>query len=184
MSCRQTLKREIYCNAVIVIDRLSCCLKKVTIQCFGEFRLCLDGRDQSGVINSGKIEELLAYLLLQDGKYVNKKRVAAALWPQLETERGMDNLYKNIKKLQRLCADNLPLQLEVIPEKLRLDLENVESDIIIFEKLCGSKRQADLQQALKLYQGQLFEWNNYEWCEIETGYYDWLFLSIRSKLYA
>ena len=46
----------------------------MTIQCFGEFRLCLDGRDQSGVINSGKIEELLAYLLLQDGKYVNKKK--------------------------------------------------------------------------------------------------------------
>ena len=60
---------------------------------------------------------------------------------------------------------------------LQLKLDNVESDLFQFEKLMGGRDCIEnLEQAVKLYRGSLYEEENYEWISEKDAFYDNLYV--------
>lgn len=74
--------------------------------CFGSF----DVRDQQQQIvkwPTRKAEELFAYFLIHQGEYINKWELLDILWPDMEKERGLHNLYNTIYRIKPVLK-NLP----------------------------------------------------------------------------
>jgi two-component SAPR family response regulator len=68
------------------------------INCFGAFAALRNG--QHVEIGNSKARELTALLLLDRGRPMSKRRAAEYLWPDTETGRALDCLYKVLRNIK------------------------------------------------------------------------------------
>lgn len=144
---------------------------KVEIHCFRHFSIIADGKEINLGWRTRKAEELIAYLLCEKGRFVSKEKIAEALWPDLDGEKGISNLYLAyyyIKKQENKMGVKIPIQSE--RGKMRIRLEEVDCDMVRFDRLvegCTDSHAANrielMERAVELYQGAL----------LEDGYYSW-----------
>ncbi len=154
--------------------------KKIKINCFGRLSIYQEGQEMGIVMNSRKARELIAFLMTYQGAAVSKVTVCEALWGDADIQRSLDSLYKLVKKIRRMP---ISFQLKSNRGMLQLKLDNVESDLLQFEKLMGERDCIEnLEQAVKLYRGSLYEEENYEWISEKDAFYDNLYVDTISFL--
>ena len=143
--------------------------------CFGGFSVYYHGVTMG--IASKKAKELLALLLLQNGRPLSKKVIAELLWPDKIPQKSMACFYKTNQYLK-----NVPEFKEIFPlinsgGALSLDMSQVYSDINEFSQLL---RQAptieNRRRMLLLYQGSLFQNETFEWLSSQEAYFDMEYL--------
>ena len=144
---------------------------KIEINCFRHFSIKADGKEINTGWRTRKAGELLAYLLCEKGRFVSKEKIAGALWPELDGEKSVSNLYLAyyyIKKQESKMGVKIPIESE--RGKMRIRLEEVDCDLVSFDRLveAGSdinsqNRIALMEKVVGLYQGAL----------LEDGYYSW-----------
>ncbi len=149
---------------------------------FDHFSLYVDGQEKTAALHSRKVAEMIAFLLCHAGETIDKKSVAQALWNDFKTALAMDNLYKTIKKLSLLPQHGIPLFIENTRGEIRLQTDNIESDIFSFEVWSRSKLPKDWERAAQLYRGLLLYQDCFSWCQAIEGYYDCLYLENAEKL--
>lgn len=148
--------------------------QKIKINCFRHFSILAGGKEINSGWRTRKAEELIAYLLCEKGKFVAKEKIAEALWPELDGEKSVSNLYLAyyyIKKQENTKGIKIPI--ESARGKMRIRLEELDSDLISFDSIVKASsdlnlnipdRIALMETALELYQGAL----------LEDGYYSWV----------
>lgn len=162
--------------------------KSVVINCFGKLSIVVDGTEITSNMRK-KSEELLAFLLCYEGRFVAKERVMDALWPDMNREKAANNLYVayyNLKKPELGCLSEF---VESARGKMRIKAENIECDMFRFKdiyKQCGreiDEGELDVaNNAIEIYKGVLFEENYYTWASIEQAELDIMYLDLLDRI--
>ncbi|WP_341280407.1 response regulator [Paenibacillus sp. FSL H8-0537] len=142
---------------------------KIEIQCFGDFAVFIDGNLIDDNWRTKKTEELLAYLLCMNGKYVSRERIINELWPDLEMNKGYANLYTtqyNLKK--RFNAFGIHHLIKSKLGNIWLNIEDIKVDLLEFDYFSKNYNEDKsnmeiLEQMVELYKGMLFENKLYSW---------------------
>ncbi|ANY66427.1 hypothetical protein BBD42_08115 [Paenibacillus sp. BIHB 4019] len=142
---------------------------KIEVKCFGDFSVFIDGKLIDDNWRTKKTEELLAYLLCMNGKYVSRERIINDLWPDLEMNKGYANLYTtqyNLKK--RFNAFGIHHLIKSRLGNIWLNIEDIKVDLLEFDRFSKSYNEDKsnmeiLEQMVELYKGMLFENKLYSW---------------------
>jgi len=165
------------------------CEHKTTVNCFGKLSVVVGGTE----VNLGlrkKSEELLAYLICAEGRFIAKEKIMEALWPEVEKDKAANNLYVAFYNLKRQDCIALTESLESVRGKMRICPERIECDLYEFKKLarlCGrvDGNTADTaRKAAELYRGGLFEENYYDWAALPQAEFDVQYLELLEKAVA
>jgi DNA-binding SARP family transcriptional activator len=125
----------------------------------GTFDLRL-GDEPLAPFESGRLESLMAYLLLHRDAPQPRQRVAFRLWPDSTEQQAHTNLRKVLHNLRRALPD-ADHWIDVTPRTLRWRAEaGLWLDVEEFERAIGEGR---LEEALDLYAGELLEERYDEW---------------------
>lgn len=144
--------------------------KKIQINCFGRLSIYQDGQEMGIAMHSKKARELIAFLMTYHGAAVKKETVCEALWKDKAPHRSLDSLYKLVKKIKKMP---ISFQLESNRGMLQLGIDNIESDLFQFQKLMMKRESIEnLEQAVNLYSGSLYEEEDFEWISNKEAFYD------------
>ena len=163
-------------------DRLAATLKRIKaipkttvsqqleIRCFGHFSIYHNGQDINVNWRTRKAEELLAYLICNKGSYVSKEKIADALWPDLDGDKSMANLYLAYYYVKKMKPDfGVALPVQSARGKMRFDMNQVKCDLMDFIRLSeelGFINEANLElanQALDVSSREPFEDSYFPW---------------------
>jgi DNA-binding SARP family transcriptional activator len=146
-------------------------------------------------IEPRKAEELLIYLLLYRDQPQSRERLADVLWGEIAPEQSKAYLRKALWQLQArfepyyekgmILVDGEWLQLN--PDfEFWLDIETLETAFQNTKGLRGKDLQAEqakrIQEAVKIYRGQLLEGWYQDWCLYERERFQYLYLAMLDKL--
>lgn len=163
---------------------------EISVSCFGHFSILVDGNEINAGWRTRKAEELIAYLLSEKGHFVSKEKIAEALWPELDAEKSVSNLYLAyyyIKKQENNLRVNIPVESH--RGKMRINVDHISCDMLEFDQLiyAGNKAVAGqmaayLEKAAEIYQGLLFEDRYYEWVGTIQGSYEYRYVELLNSL--
>ena len=144
---------------------------KIKINCFRNFSIIADGKEINNGWRTRKAEELIAYLVCEKGRFVSKEKIAEALWPELDGEKSVSNLYLAyyyIKKQENRMGVKIPIESE--RGKMRIRLEEVDCDMVMFDRFIkeiadarDTNRIELMEKAAELYLGLLLDYGYYSW---------------------
>lgn len=102
-----------------------------------------------------KSKTLLAILVLNRGREVSRDKLVRALWPESPLEVARKNFYSVWSQLRRTltCPDGTCPYLVREQDACRLNIDLVESDIVLFEAICRTLffGQVDASEWKKLF---------------------------------
>lgn len=149
-------------------------MDKLHIQLLGGFRLSSDSSPLPGFHQSRR-QALLSYLLLHRHKPQSRQQVAFLFWPDSTEKQAQTNLRKLVHGIRRALPDSAQY-LDITTQSIlwRLDAP-FTADVVLFEdrlrEALASERKADirsaLEQAIKLYAGDLLPGFDDEWIMVE-----------------
>ena len=174
-------------------------MPSLNIRLFGKFAAELDGRRITG-LDSGKLQELFCYLLLNRRRPHSREVLATLLWGDSPTAQSKKYLRQALWQLQNLLAlseRKLNRRLLVIDA----DWVNVNAeadywfDVREFERSFGEAQgtrgqhfepdTADrIAKAVDLYRGELLEGCYDDWCLVERERLQNMYLMMLDKLMA
>lgn len=150
--------------------------KKLRISCFKRLSM-YHGSDMINLNwRTKKAEELIAYLICEEGDFISKDKVITSLWPELDSKKGMNNLYTTLYYIRRQAQKtNVAIPIESLRGKMRFNLDGIEVDLIDMKEayqqfLDGDK--VELEEIRSLYRGMLLEEHDYPWAMILQNLYD------------
>jgi DNA-binding SARP family transcriptional activator len=161
----------------------------VTVRLFGRFQVEQDGRVLNGW-SAHKAQELFAYLLLYRERIHARQVLAGSLWPESTIEQAMKYLRQALWQLQAVVNHNV---LEVDAERvclkpgadLWLDVEEFEYASVNVQGIPGEELDAQgaqlVQEALKVYRGDLLEGSYQDWCLFERERLQRVYLGMLDK---
>src|SRR5712692_9485215 len=134
-----------------------------------------------------KAIELFAYLLLAQ-KRVSREIVATALWPDADEGVGRRRLRTTLSRLRQVLRAVPDTRLEATASTIFLDCP-MQVDAILFEaqvasvdQLLSPEQDLLMQEAVRLYQGDLLEGRVYNWCEERREYLRSLYARLLRRL--
>lgn len=163
--------------------------KQLMLHCFGQFSIQADGEEVVVPWRTRKAEELLAYLACAKGQFVSKEKLAGTLWPELSQEKSKANFYLTFHYLRKqLTEANLALPIESERGKVRLNPEQLDLDIALFEKMIPQLEELSdetatiAEAAAAIYKAPLLDGHYYEWSVPLGWHYELLHHELIKKL--
>ncbi|MFC5467395.1 response regulator [Cohnella suwonensis] len=136
------------------------------IRCFGAFEV----RNAAGELlrwRTRKTEELFAYFLCHPNREIVKWKLADALWPDMDEDRAMNNMYNSVYRLKKTLKEHgLGIDVLKTQDGYSLDTGGMEYDVALFGAGDPNSAAAGLsheQQLCKAYRGRLLETKDYGW---------------------
>jgi two-component SAPR family response regulator len=164
-------------------------LKKIKIACFRHFSIHYEDRDINVNWRTRKAEELLAYLICKKGDFVAKEKIADALWPELDGDKSMANLYLTYYYITKQeAASGVIFPIESVRGKMRFCMDRVDCDLLEFDrfaedcKTINSTNASLAENALALYTGHVFEDSYYSWVVGFQQEYERIQMNLRERL--
>lgn len=169
-------------------------MTQLSIQLFGKFTIQADGKRLGG-IDSSKVQELLAYLLIYRDRPHPRESLAELLWEASSTAQSKKYLRQALWQIQQLLpkAEGEPL-IWIEPDWIRISPEaHYWLDVAEFESAfelvhgvpghqLGDKIVALLVQAAGLYRGDLLGGWYSDWCLFERERLQNMWLATLDKL--
>jgi len=127
---------------------------KLKVFLLGGFRLECDSRPRVAITRK-KGQALLALLALRPGPGYPREALTALLWPDSSDEEARHSLRQELHELRRALASTRTRALIVDGERIALDPDAVEVDVVKFERLAADGTPEALKRAAALYDGDL-----------------------------
>src|SRR5580765_5419150 len=102
-----------------------------------------------------KAQALLAYLGIRPGQSHPRDKLAALLWGEKSDEQARGGLRHALVVLRRALADADPPPLRIEGQTLALNSDEVEVDVVTFERRVAEGTPEALERAAELYRGDL-----------------------------
>jgi DNA-binding SARP family transcriptional activator len=166
-------------------------MSELSIQLFGKFTIQADGKRLGG-IDSSKVQELLAYLLVYRDRPHTREGLAELLWQASSTAQSKKYLRQALWQMQQWLPTERLILIE--PDWIRVSPEaNYWLDVAEFEDAfalaqgvpghqLGDKIIALLVQAASFYRGDLLEGWYSDWCLYERERLQNMWLATLDKL--
>jgi len=160
---------------------------RLRLELLGSFRVLTDSRF-AGRAPSARQQELIAFLILHARRApVPRQRIAGSLWPESNDAQALTNLRRELHHL-RDAWPALEALIDVGSRTLAWRGDTgVPVDIVAFEQLTErglSGDRAALQDAARLYQGELLPDITVEWIETDREHLRQRAKSVLSRLVA
>jgi DNA-binding SARP family transcriptional activator/predicted negative regulator of RcsB-dependent stress response len=126
------------------------------LQLLGGFRL-QDASGREVRVTSRKGRALLAYLATRESEICTRDRLARLLWDDTDEELARTSLRQALTALRKSLPSDAHAVLIADAESVRLDFEQVHTDLSAFRRCLGAGTRAALQEALSHYRGELLE---------------------------
>lgn len=123
---------------------------KPFIQCIGSFEVLLNGEVLTW--KNSKAKEVLAFLVHKNGVPVNWEKIAAAVWPEYNSEKAQTNFHATTYLLRkRLAEAGLSQILESVRGNYRIVRDNVDCDVYQLDELL-KKNQMKIKEEFRLFE--------------------------------
>lgn len=149
--------------------------QKLQVKCFGGFDVKIVHGE---VLNwrTKKAEELMAFLLNRQDKGCSKSLIIENLWSDKVYEKALNNLYTTVYYIKR-TLENKGLEGMIYRrnDKYYIDLEKIKCDYIDFSykaKKSNKYTQKEIEEIIKIYDGEYLEGRAYEWINETKAYMD------------
>lgn len=138
-----------------------------------------------------KSQELFCYLLLHPGRFLRRDVLSGLLWPDLDPHRCRKNLRQALWQLHsaigRTAYDMLEISADTIAVRpaadIRLDVTEFRN---AFEGIgadeLSAASAAEVDRAVRLYQGDLLEDFGFDWCLVEREWLRSTYLMLLDRL--
>ncbi len=169
-------------------------MPELTVNLFGKFTVQVGGQALGG-LDSSKVQELLAYLLVYRNRPHPRERLAALLWEATSTSQSKKYLRQAVWQLQNsLHLTDIGPVILVEPDWIRvspqggfwLDVAAFEDAFARAQGIPGQDLQdevaASLEQGVALYRGDLLEGWYSDWCLYERERLQNMWLAMLDKL--
>ena len=169
-------------------------MPELTVNLFGKFTVQVDGQALGGV-DSSKVQELLAYMLIYRDRPHPRESLASLLWEAASTSLSKKYLRQAIWQLQSsLHTAEIEQVILIEPDWIRvtpeggfwLDVAAFEDAFARAQGIPGQDLQdevaASLEQAVALYRGDLLEGWYSDWCLYERERLQNMWLAMLDKL--
>lgn len=149
---------------------------KFKIQCFKRLTMYFNNTIINNNWRTKKADELIAYLICEQGNYVSKDKIIDNLWPGSNCKKAMSSLYTTLYYIrQQEQAQNITIPIESVRGKMRLNTEKIEIDINTLNecyKRFKSGKTINKQEIADIYTGMLFEEHDYPWSIVLQAKYE------------
>lgn len=163
--------------------------REIHIGCFGNFSINIDGKEVDIAWRTKKVRELLVYLACSEGKFVSKEKVSEDLWPEMDPKKSKSNFNITLHHLKKQSEQSgLPILVETIRGRIRLNTDMVTLDLIEFQRAFNSLEEITTdnvllaEKAVKMYKGMLLEDLYYPWATELQQEYDIQYVELLNKL--
>lgn len=151
--------------------------KDVAVHFFGELQVSYKEKELEWPTE--KTAELFAYLLYYAGTKVEKWKLCDVLWPHVEPEKAMHNVYNAMYRLKKLL-DTHQISYNISNKRgfYEFTLENAMVDFFKMNQLLQQFSEVDatslheIEQMEALYQGEFLVGKDYRWCQPIRTYYE------------
>lgn len=156
--------------------------KKLRIVCFK--RLSMYYGDEIINLNwrTKKADELIAFLLCEEGNFVSKDKIINSLWSELDSKKGMNNLYTTLYYIRcQAKKSNVKIPIESLRGKMRINIEDIDVDMMKLARIYQFYKEGkvfDIEEVQDLYKGMLLEEHDYPWSIILQSHYENMFLEL------
>jgi predicted ATPase/DNA-binding SARP family transcriptional activator/Tfp pilus assembly protein PilF len=127
-----------------------------TLHLFGPFEI-----EQHDVLlpraRTRKEPVLLALLALRHDLALDRDWLAGMFWPDSAESQALYNLRRSLGNLRQMLGPAASRLQSPTPRTLRLDVSNMEVDVLAFDAALAAGEEADLERAVALYRGPLLE---------------------------
>jgi DNA-binding SARP family transcriptional activator len=162
----------------------------------GKFSVTVDGVAVTG-LESGKVQELLGFLLVYRDRPHAREALAGNLWGECESERSKKYLRQALWQIQSALnrgggRDNSILEIDTEWVRVRadapfwLDVAELETAFSrardVAGKNLGDQDIECVRDAVRLYHGVLLEGSYADWCLIDRERYQHIYLLLLDKL--
>ena len=138
-----------------------------SLRLLGGFELCDTGGNRIGSL-SRRERVLLASLALGPNCRVTRRKLATLLWGDATDETALDNLRTCVWGLRKALGDTAHKVIASDGDDIVLDASVFEIDALAFRRFAAQSGSAELQEAAKLYSGELLDGLNIENEEFEA----------------
>ncbi|MCW2276812.1 response regulator [Heliophilum fasciatum] len=151
---------------------------KKRIYCFGDFQVIGENGPVTWVTR--KVEELLAYLIVNRNTNLDGWELGGALWPEAEPDRVKANLHTTLFRLRKTIKEE-GLPIEILSAKGRngtyhCTLNHLSCDLLEFEEavvgsdIISNSNIEKWERISSLYKEDLFLKKDYRWCEAKRAW--------------
>ncbi len=160
--------------------------KELRIECFKRLTVYYDNKIINLNWRTKKADELIAFLLCENGDFVSKDKIIENLWPGSDRKKGLSTLYTTLYYLRHQQQNSqAKIPIESLRRKMRFNTDNVQIDLVEM-----AEQYKRFQQGLKinksyiieLYKGMLFEEHDYPWAVILQARYENMYQQMVSCL--
>ncbi|WNC14802.1 response regulator [Brevibacillus brevis] len=123
---------------------------------------------------TAKVQQLFLYLVQHRGTAVNKTAIIELLWPELEPDNALHQLYTAVYYIRKTLAPfGECFQISNTSEGYLLKLEQISLDVDKFEQfyrsglLLSAETIGEYEAAIGLCKGDYLQEHNYVWAESE-----------------
>jgi two-component SAPR family response regulator len=121
---------------------------------------------------TSKVKELFAYFLWEKGRELDKWQLCEILWPDAPPKKASHSLHSTVNRMKVALRDaGIETSVECKNGRYRMDVQNLfwdaEEVVSYFKKnpVVTKENVFQFEQMLELYQGELFETEDYIWAE-------------------
>lgn len=153
---------------------------KLTVSCFGSFSIKKPGDDGELIrFRTSKAEELLAYLIHNEGRARSKDMILDTLWPETDPDKAANNFRVTCTYIRSTLADIGYTDILVRDhDDYSVNISMITCDYIKFRKGVSNMDAltlAEAEELSRLYTGGYLENRFYEWADesrswLETRY--------------
>ncbi len=147
--------------------------QKYKAVCFGNF-VILSKQGQMIKWRLNKAKELAAYLIHHYNQYIHREKIIEDIWDGKMDKRTEKQLYTSIYYIRKNLKDNgIDVSVDYHGSMYKLCADEISCDKIEFEDILTKITKIDaehintLEEAIKLYQGDYLETENYSWAIAE-----------------
>lgn len=151
------------------------------IRLFGTFDVLVNGQPLPR-LRSRKGQELLALLVLRQGRSVVRSRLAGMLWTESSESQALANLRLNLTNLRKALGAQAGRLSSPTPRTLCFDLTGATVDISDFDNGIASGDPVRMEHSVSLYLGPLMEDCGEEWVLPERAAREYSYLQALEKL--
>lgn len=161
-------------------------------------KLQIQGSNEQNIkIEQRRAQELLCYLLIHRDQLHKREKLAAILWPEAAPEQSKRNLRQTLWQLQATINHTSQQEIQSLHKEYDrvgmglctsywLDAAVLEDAFTTVkdkpgQDLCAQQAE-QLRHAIQLYQGDLLEGWNQDWCILERDRLQYMYLAMLDKL--
>ncbi len=155
---------------------------KIEINCFGAFSIKRAKDSEPLRFRTSKAEELLAFLIQNEGRARSKDMILDTLWPDVDLDKAANNFRVTCTYIRSTLVDYGYTDVLVRDhDDYSINTSRIKCDYLEFRNKMANPttlQLAEVEELIKLYKGPYLENRFYEWADETKGWLETRYIQL------